>query len=169
VPPRRPSVNPWRQPYLRAPPHAHGADAAGRPRAAGAYGHPDHVAISQLTAAAVLCAADQGYRPADGLAAHRVSKLYHRAFAPAELERYQRVFGRLAMEVDGVERGALAWPAWSATLRNTTNLGREATDPLGNQLGNLGRPTTPQPPARTPRAVHVKLRRRSARSSPQMW
>ena len=83
----------------------------------GAYGHPDHIAISQLTTAALVRAADPSYRPADELPAHPVSKLYHRAFVPAELERYQRVFGRLAMDVDGVERGALAWPDWSATTR----------------------------------------------------
>jgi LmbE family N-acetylglucosaminyl deacetylase len=81
----------------------------------GAYGHPDHVAISQLTTAAVARAADPGYRPADGLAAHAVAKLYYRAFGPAELARYEAVFGRLAMDVDGVERGSLAWPDWATT------------------------------------------------------
>jgi LmbE family N-acetylglucosaminyl deacetylase len=80
----------------------------------GAYGHPDHVAISQLTTAAVVRAAEPSYRPADGLAAHTVSKLYYRAFVTAELERYGAVFGRLAMEVDGVERADLAWPGGPA-------------------------------------------------------
>src|SRR3954471_15153244 len=28
----------------------------------GAYGHPDHIAISQFTTAAIVCAADCGYR-----------------------------------------------------------------------------------------------------------
>src|SRR5690242_17932013 len=32
----------------------------------GAYGHPDHIAISQFTTAATLCAADCGYRMDDG-------------------------------------------------------------------------------------------------------
>src|SRR4051812_22419489 len=32
----------------------------------GAYGHPDHIAISQFTAAAIICAADCGYRTDDG-------------------------------------------------------------------------------------------------------
>jgi LmbE family N-acetylglucosaminyl deacetylase len=81
----------------------------------GAYGHPDHIAISQLTTAAVVRAADPSYRPADDLAAHAVSKLYHRVFAASELERYQHVFGRLTMEVDGAERRALDWPDWTAT------------------------------------------------------
>jgi LmbE family N-acetylglucosaminyl deacetylase len=81
----------------------------------GAYGHPDHIAISQLTTAAVVRAADPGYRPEDGLAPHSVSKLYYRAFVRSELDRFQRVFGRLAMGIDGVERGPLAWPDWSVT------------------------------------------------------
>jgi LmbE family N-acetylglucosaminyl deacetylase len=81
----------------------------------GAYGHPDHVAISQLTTAAVVRAADPSYRPADRLAAHAVSKLYYRAFAPAEAERYRAVFGRPTIEVDGVERDGLAWPDWAVT------------------------------------------------------
>ena len=40
----------------------------------GAYGHPDHIAISQFTTAAVVCAADAGYNPGsvgDRSCAHR--------------------------------------------------------------------------------------------------
>src|SRR5829696_10174810 len=44
----------------------------------GAYGHPDHIAISQLTTAAVVCAADAGYDRSQESAPHRVSKLYYR-------------------------------------------------------------------------------------------
>src|SRR4029453_10823970 len=36
----------------------------------GAYGHPDHIAISQFTTAAIVCAADPSFGPAP---AHRVS------------------------------------------------------------------------------------------------
>jgi LmbE family N-acetylglucosaminyl deacetylase len=32
----------------------------------GSYGHPDHIAICQITQAAVVCAADQDYRPPEG-------------------------------------------------------------------------------------------------------
>jgi hypothetical protein len=42
----------------------------------GAYGHPDHIAISQLTTAAAICAAEANYAREDGPAPHRVSKLY---------------------------------------------------------------------------------------------
>jgi LmbE family N-acetylglucosaminyl deacetylase len=83
----------------------------------GAYGHPDHIAVSQLATAAVARAADPAYRPADGRAAHAVSKLYFRVFGSTEAARYRAVFGRPAMDVDGVERGGLAWPEWSVTTR----------------------------------------------------
>ena len=42
----------------------------------GAYGHPDHIAISQLTTAAIACAADPSFRtPSATGGPHRVSKL----------------------------------------------------------------------------------------------
>src|SRR5438045_2073998 len=45
----------------------------------GAYGHPDHIAISQFTTAAIVCAGDADYR--SGLfPAHRVAKLYYMAW-----------------------------------------------------------------------------------------
>jgi LmbE family N-acetylglucosaminyl deacetylase len=51
----------------------------------GAYGHPDHVAISQLTTAAIVWAADSRYRiddgsRADSLPPHRVAKLQYLAW-----------------------------------------------------------------------------------------
>src|SRR5262249_33616809 len=48
----------------------------------GAYGHPDHIAIGQLTTAAIACAADPSFAPAlnDG-EPHRVSKLYFIAWS----------------------------------------------------------------------------------------
>src|SRR5436305_7123917 len=46
----------------------------------GAYGHPDHIAISQFTTAATVCAADSGYSMdgpgLDSLPLHRVAKLH---------------------------------------------------------------------------------------------
>lgn len=81
----------------------------------GAYGHPDHIAVSQLTAAAVVCAADPDH-PAPG-APHRVSKLYHIAWGRAQWDLYQRVFRSLVATVDGVERRATPWPDWALTTR----------------------------------------------------
>jgi len=51
----------------------------------GAHGHPDHIAISQFTTAATVCAADCGYRMDDGpqpdsLPPHRIGKRHYRAW-----------------------------------------------------------------------------------------
>src|SRR6202162_357114 len=56
----------------------------------GAYGHPDHIAISQLTTAAIVCAADPlfGHQNAIG-APHRVSKLYFIAWSQRIWTAYQ--------------------------------------------------------------------------------
>lgn len=100
----------------------------------GAYGHPDHVAICQLTTAAVTAAADPGYRPPDPGAAraseeeakglpgtlgnggpHRVSKLYYMAFSSATWAGYQAAFKTLVSRVGEEERQAVAWPDWAIT------------------------------------------------------
>lgn len=81
----------------------------------GAYGHPDHIAISQLTGAACVLAADPLHAPEDP--AHRVSKLYWMAWPPELWALYQSVFKRLVSTVDGVERQASPWPEWALTTR----------------------------------------------------
>lgn len=102
----------------------------------GAYGHPDHVAISQFATAAVVAAADAGHRvrpehaahgPGAGegpdpasLAPHRVAKLYYVATTAAKWAAYQHAFKRLVSRVDGVEREATPWPDWSITTRIDT-------------------------------------------------
>ena len=75
----------------------------------GAYGHPDHIAISQLTSAAIVAAA------ASAMAAHQVSKLYHIAWSAGTWELYQRAFSSVGCTVDGVERHAVPWPEWAIT------------------------------------------------------
>lgn len=81
----------------------------------GAYGHPDHIAISQLTTAALVAAADAAYLPT--AAPHRVAKLYYFAWPPQLWDLYQRVFKKLVSKVDGVERQANPWPEWMLTTR----------------------------------------------------
>jgi LmbE family N-acetylglucosaminyl deacetylase len=82
----------------------------------GAYGHPDHIAISQFTTAAMVAAADAGYRSgAASDAPHAVSKLYYFVANQAEWEAYQTAFKKLVSVVDGVERLATPWPEWSIT------------------------------------------------------
>ena len=54
----------------------------------GAYGHPDHIAISQLTTAAIVCAADPSFGFGGAIGEpHRVSKLYYIAWSATEMGR----------------------------------------------------------------------------------
>jgi LmbE family N-acetylglucosaminyl deacetylase len=85
----------------------------------GAYGHPDHIAISQFTATAIVCAADPAYS-IDGATPHRVSKLYYRVWTQPEFDVYQAVFGEQIMPVDGVERRPVPWQDWAITTRIDT-------------------------------------------------
>jgi LmbE family N-acetylglucosaminyl deacetylase len=80
----------------------------------GAYGHPDHIAISQLTAGAVVAAAGSHSAPGDP---HQVAKLYYVGLPPQIWELYQAAFKKLVSVVDGVERQATPWPEWSLTTR----------------------------------------------------
>jgi LmbE family N-acetylglucosaminyl deacetylase len=85
----------------------------------GAYGHPDHVAICQLTTAAVAAAADPSF--ADGAAApHRVAKRYYFVTVAAEWAAYQAAFKTLVSRVDGEERRAVPWPDWAVSARIDT-------------------------------------------------
>jgi LmbE family N-acetylglucosaminyl deacetylase len=87
----------------------------------GVYGHPDHIAISQFTTAAIVAAADPSYHGVGGkLPPHRVSKLYYRTFARAEQLAYEAAFGELVMTIDGVNRRTAAWPDWAITTRIDT-------------------------------------------------
>ena len=81
----------------------------------GAYGHPDHIAISQFTTAAIVRAADPNWVDPSGLASYSVSKLYYMAETSQLFAVYQSVFGDLIMNIDGVKRGAVTWPDWSIT------------------------------------------------------
>lgn len=83
----------------------------------GSYGHPDHIAISQLTGAAIVLAADASYIDAEQRAPHHVSKLYYLVDSPAEDALYTALFGGVSMTIDGVERSAVAWPDWAITTR----------------------------------------------------
>jgi LmbE family N-acetylglucosaminyl deacetylase len=92
----------------------------------GAYGHPDHIAISQFTTAAVVCAADAGYNAGDGSvaerpSAHRVAKLYNLAWRSAKWEAYQTAFRKLTSMVDGIARQANPWPDWAITTEVDTS------------------------------------------------
>jgi LmbE family N-acetylglucosaminyl deacetylase len=92
----------------------------------GAYGHPDHIAISQFTTAATVCAAYCGYRAEGGsrqvsLPPHRVAKLHYLAWRRRKWEAYQAAFRKLTSAVDGVERQATPWPDWAVTTEIDTS------------------------------------------------
>ena len=82
----------------------------------GAYGHPDHIAISQFTTAAIVAASDPEFA-CDGVETqtHAVSKLYYIAWPEATWTAHQAALRRLVSMVDGVERQAAPWPDWAIT------------------------------------------------------
>lgn len=84
----------------------------------GTYGHPDHIAISQFTTAAMVAAADVSFR-ADGRVEsghpHSVLKLYYLAWPQSTCTAYQSALKTLSATVDGVERQAMPWPDWALT------------------------------------------------------
>ena len=86
----------------------------------GLYGHPDHIAISQFTTSAIVCAADPSYPLAEHLAPHRVSKLYYKVASEAWFRLYMPIFGDLIMNIDGQERRAHPWVNWAITTRIDT-------------------------------------------------
>jgi LmbE family N-acetylglucosaminyl deacetylase len=95
----------------------------------GAYGHPDHVAISALTTAAAVAAADRVVRGPGlaGLAPHAISKLYYLAWPQSTWAAYEAAFKKLASVVDGVERQASPWPEWAiTTMLDTRELSRRS-------------------------------------------
>jgi LmbE family N-acetylglucosaminyl deacetylase len=79
----------------------------------GVYGHPDHIAATRAATAATVAAADAGFEVAGGAVPHTVSKLYYFAWTREVQEAYERAFGELVMQIDGVERRAVPWPHWA--------------------------------------------------------
>jgi LmbE family N-acetylglucosaminyl deacetylase len=99
----------------------------------GGYGHPDHIAISQFTAAAVVCAADPNYAPPPGVVVdsvpHAVSKFYFMAWTTKQWDAYQAAFGELRFVVDGVERTSRPWEDWSiSAVLDTTRYWKQVWD-----------------------------------------
>lgn len=83
----------------------------------GAYGHPDHIALTQFTQAALIAAADASFRDAVDQAPHRVSKFYYQADSRSFVEALVPLMGTISMDIDGVQREWNPWPDWSITTR----------------------------------------------------
>lgn len=86
----------------------------------GQYGHPDHIALSQFTGAALLCAADSDYRDPDDQAAFSVSKFYYVVDSRTFVESVRKWLGPVSFSVDGVERNHVGWEEWAVTTRIDT-------------------------------------------------
>jgi LmbE family N-acetylglucosaminyl deacetylase len=88
----------------------------------GAYGHPDHVAISQFTTSAIVAAADSAFsfNGSQAMQPHAVAKLYYVAWPEPAWKAYQAAFKKLVSNVDGVERQAVPWPDWAITTEIDT-------------------------------------------------
>jgi LmbE family N-acetylglucosaminyl deacetylase len=106
----------------------------------GAYGHPDHIALSQFTNAALVCAADNDF--ASSQPAHRVSKFYYMVDSFAIVNAANEAFGGISMEIDGVTRHHVGWPDWQITtwLDNNQHIPpvREAIHCHKSQLPGYG-------------------------------
>src|SRR5512145_2248298 len=70
----------------------------------GAYGHPDHIALSQFTNGALVCATDRNFVDANAQPPHRVLKLYYMVDSQEVVDLANEAFGGIRMEIDGVTR-----------------------------------------------------------------
>lgn len=83
----------------------------------GFSGHPDHIAISQLTHAALVRAADPQDRESGSFPPHQVSKLYYLVRSRKFARLVETVFGEVAMIVEGVPRRSSGWDEWMLSCR----------------------------------------------------
>jgi len=83
----------------------------------GNYGHPDHIALSQFTAAALTRAADQGFEDNGNRSPHCVAKFYYMVDSVDIVRAANEAFGGISMEVDGVIRHHVGWDDWQLTTR----------------------------------------------------
>jgi LmbE family N-acetylglucosaminyl deacetylase len=81
----------------------------------GAYGHPDHIALSQFTSAALVLAADSSFENSE--LPHRVSKLYYMVDSLENVGDANEAFGGISMDVDDVTRHHVGWADWQITTR----------------------------------------------------
>ena len=83
----------------------------------GAYGHPDHIALSQFTTGALVCAADRNFVDVNVQPPHRVLKLYYMVDTLDIVRAADEAFGGISMDVDGVTRHQVGWQDWQITTR----------------------------------------------------
>ncbi len=83
----------------------------------GAYGHPDHIALSQFTNGALVCAADRNFVDTNVQPPHRVLKFYYMVDSLEVVSVVKEALGGINMDVDGVTRHHIGWEDWQITTR----------------------------------------------------
>ncbi len=83
----------------------------------GNTGHPDHIAMGQLTSAAIVCAADASYQDPENLPSHRVLKLYFMVDSENFVNLVAPFVDDMTLPVDDQIRGETAWKEWMVTTR----------------------------------------------------
>ena len=86
----------------------------------GAYGHPDHIALSQFTSSALVCAADGSFVDPSDQSPYRVQKFYYMVDNQKTVDFANEAFGGISMEIDGVTRKHTAWADWEITTHIST-------------------------------------------------
>ena len=81
----------------------------------GAYGHPDHIAISQFATSAAMYAGSMNSNKDNPGKFHQISKLYYIAWPASKWNIYQSAFKQMTSMVDGVKRQVIPWPDWEIT------------------------------------------------------
>jgi len=87
----------------------------------GNYGHPDHIALSQFTNGALVCAADRNFVDANIQSPHRVLKFYYMVDSLDIVRLANEAFGGFSMDVDSVTRHHVGWEDWQITTRLDNN------------------------------------------------
>lgn len=87
----------------------------------GAYGHPDHIALSQFTNGALVCAADRNFVDTNVQSPHRVLKFYYMVDSLEVVRAAIEAFGGINMDVDGITRQHVGWEDWQITTRLDNN------------------------------------------------
>ena len=87
----------------------------------GAYGHPDHIALSQFTHGALVCAADRNFLDANAQPPQRILKFYYMVDSVEVVNLANEAFGGISMVIDGVTRRHVGWQDWQITTRLDNN------------------------------------------------
>jgi LmbE family N-acetylglucosaminyl deacetylase len=83
----------------------------------GNYGHPDHIALSQFTNGALVCAADRNFVDANVQPPHRVLKFYYMVDSENFINLITPFIGNITFPVDNQVRGEVSWKEWMITTR----------------------------------------------------